>query len=690
MKQLRLMCLFGATLCSWLTGQAQTIELTNDSVATITTTAEGQIGKQNGWNYAYTDVVSSDLGSSAVKYFAVNGPINDADVNAILNNNGKKDVIALDLSSATIDHLEGAGETTDNSASKGTFYVAATNANYPLTYLALPKITSKTQTNIPTMVISPYNSVNESSDSMATWATVKYLSHIIIPEDGGYTSIDKGAFASTTLSSATDVSIIIPEGIKTIGKKAFYDCRHLTSLTLPKSLESIGDQAFCYHACKLLVFKENLKYLGKDAFITVTNDLQDVYFLGKDAPECDDDVFSSGTYKGYGGFTTITNGQDYATRETYINNGHYYCILHYRPDLTDEQLANYWDINRVYTYKDLYLGKERTWPSLEELTKASGPNSADESKVGAINGYLFDGSEMTDEQKKHIGILRFVLGRADAPVPDQPLPVRDNSWWTICLPYNLSKYEIQQYFGEETQVWKFNKVTRDYDNFKINIVFQNEISDGEDYSILAWYPYVIKPSKEFSADDKIIINKDPEIGSARTESKAATKTGSNISDTDYQWIYSFHGSCSGVAADQTGIHYHRPSACYFMGGKVVNGKTEVKFYYQNLEDTKIDGNVWNPYTCVLIPYKTSLSTQIEEDADDSFQTSTGNSTKSYITTWGDDDTDDIWTVNIVTPDDMVNGNIYNMQGQLVKANADGTDGLPKGMYIHNGKKIVVK
>ncbi len=685
MKQLRLLCLFGATMCSWLAGHAQTVELINDTIATITTTAAGQIGTQSGLSYAYADGVKSQLGKGQAKYFSVEGPINDADVNAILDNGGKNNVLTLDLSGATIDHLEEAGATSDKTESKGTFYVAAKNSNYPLIYLALPKITSTTQTNIPTFVISNYESKIEET-GIAQYATVKYLSNLIIPE--GYTSIDDGAFAYTMESAATDVSLIIPEGVKKIGNYAFSKCK-VANLTLPKSLETIGDQAFLFHKCQLLVFKENLKYLGEEAFLSSSNDLQDVYFLGKDAPECANDVFGNGPYTGWGGHTNFGD-QDYATRDNFYNNGHYFCILHYRPDLTDEQLANYWDVTREYHYKDLYLGSERTWPNQADYNKAHGPQKADDSKVGAINGYLFDGSEMTDEQKKHIGILRFVLGRADAPIPDQPLPVKDNSWWTLCLPYTLTKAEIQEYFGDETQVWKFNRVTRDYDNFKINIIFQNELSSDDDYIINAWYPYVIKPSKEFTADDKIIINKDPELGSARTNSFTATKTGSYISDTEYNWIYSFHGSCSGVASDQTGIHYHRPSACYFMGGKVVNGKTEVKFYYQNLEETQTNGNIWNPYTCVLIPYKTSLKTQLEEDADDSFKTSSGNSAKSYITTWGDEETDAIWTVNIVTPDDMVNGNIYNMQGQLVKANADSTDGLPKGMYIHNGKKIVVK
>jgi hypothetical protein len=34
------------------------------------------------------------------------------------------------------------------------------------------------------------------------------------------------------------------------------------------------------------------------------------------------------------------------------------------------------------------------------------------------------------------------------------------------------------------------------------------------------------------------------------------------------------------------------------------------------------------------------------------------------------------------------GNVFNMQGQKVSTN--GIEGLPKGMYIMNGKKYVVK
>ena len=38
----------------------------------------------------------------------------------------------------------------------------------------------------------------------------------------------------------------------------------------------------------------------------------------------------------------------------------------------------------------------------------------------------------------------------------------------------------------------------------------------------------------------------------------------------------------------------------------------------------------------------------------------------------------------------VNGNVYNLSGQLVRHNAASLDGLAHGVYVVNGKKVVVK
>ncbi len=39
---------------------------------------------------------------------------------------------------------------------------------------------------------------------------------------------------------------------------------------------------------------------------------------------------------------------------------------------------------------------------------------------------------------------------------------------------------------------------------------------------------------------------------------------------------------------------------------------------------------------------------------------------------------------------LANNNVYSINGQLVRRNADTLDNLPKGIYIVNGKKHIVK
>ena len=44
----------------------------------------------------------------------------------------------------------------------------------------------------------------------------------------------------------------------------------------------------------------------------------------------------------------------------------------------------------------------------------------------------------------------------------------------------------------------------------------------------------------------------------------------------------------------------------------------------------------------------------------------------------------------VQPVPHVDNNVYSINGQLVRSNADTLDNLPKGIYIVNGKKHIVK
>ena len=82
-----------------------------------------------------------------------------------------------------------------------------------------------------------------------TFRNCSSLTSIIIPE--GVTSIGESAFMNC--SSLT--SIIIPEGVTTIGKQAFLSCNSLTSINIPESITIIGDKAFsgCGNLRKIII-----------------------------------------------------------------------------------------------------------------------------------------------------------------------------------------------------------------------------------------------------------------------------------------------------------------------------------------------------------------------------------------------------------------------------------------------------
>lgn len=80
--------------------------------------------------------------------------------------------------------------------------------------------------------------------------------------EGLLTTINASAFYNTEL-----ISIIIPEGVKTIGCKAFYQCQYLSDISLPKSLVTIGESAFTNCSLGKIELYENLTSIGDAAFV---------------------------------------------------------------------------------------------------------------------------------------------------------------------------------------------------------------------------------------------------------------------------------------------------------------------------------------------------------------------------------------------------------------------------------------
>ena len=65
-------------------------------------------------------------------------------------------------------------------------------------------------------------------------------------------------------------SVIIPEGVVTIGEMAFWDCRSLEYVELPSTLKTIGTMAFNGTALTSVDFPEGLEKIGSSAFSSVS------------------------------------------------------------------------------------------------------------------------------------------------------------------------------------------------------------------------------------------------------------------------------------------------------------------------------------------------------------------------------------------------------------------------------------
>lgn len=87
------------------------------------------------------------------------------------------------------------------------------------------------------------------------------ITSIVIPES--VERIEESAFADCKSLE----TIVLSEGLKSIGKKAFYGCTSLNELNLPSGVEIIEEQAFenCYELSEV-VWNEQLQNVGSCAF----------------------------------------------------------------------------------------------------------------------------------------------------------------------------------------------------------------------------------------------------------------------------------------------------------------------------------------------------------------------------------------------------------------------------------------
>lgn len=492
-------------------------------------------------------------------------------------------------------------------------------------------------------------------------------------------------------------TVIIPNGYKSIGKKAFNNTT-IKHITLPNSLESIGEEAFVEcHNLKTIAFPAGLKTIGDKAFNNTK--LMDVYFLGKEAPIVGNDAFDAGTYKGNGGFVPNATDKDgnpigdikngYAERRNYINGANTFGLLHLRADLTNEQRAKYTDFTREYkvekvdesnpnsfykAFYDLYYGEMKIWP---------GSYSYNKTYDDAVAGKLWNGG--TYDKDKYMGLHKFSITVSNVYNDDTEkwkFGKKGQQWWTICVPFNMTKAQVTAVFGANTEVCKMNEVVRNKEKRRITLKFKDDqyknAASDDAIVIKAHEAYMIFPTASPTLD-LTFEGYQLEEGSPIPTIISATEEGSVTENGGYTYRFIGNYLSTWNANENNGVGkpIYMPQYTYFLGAK---GGKHV-FFYQTGTTGK-----WNPFSATVQVFKGQTNFGI----DDSFVTESGAKTASFFGTEDDSHTTGIEDVTIEAGNNPATSVVYTLDGRIAGRGQQALNGLKSGIYIVNGKKIVVR
>ena len=509
------------------------------------------------------------------------------------------------------------------------------------------------------------------------------LKQVIIPD--GVTSIGVSAFDQC--KSIT--SINIPEGCKTIKEKAFAQTC-LQAIKLPSTLESIGDNAFTdnkYITSITFPTPKTTLEIGSNAFLNCYN-LRDIYITDK-APTIKDNTFTN-TQLGHN-----PNGQNLTddgsvTIDNYRTNGQDNPIfLHYPEGKGSEYGDNEGTDNRASTY------------SLKGADENRYPKDNDEANKWYNN-------------EKHTGWAKFVFAASNSETPiDVPKQYKEDRWYTMCFPFNLTRKQIEDTFGSGTEVCDFQYVEKETigNALVYSIRFNHDlivdgvkddgtpITPGSQIITKADQPYMIHPSQKPSNGQYQITDGD-RVEYKEDENGQSVKTDKQISFKvkDGQEAGYFEGKES--AATSTDVAHVKavfqgnyeenkliPYGVFFLGGNE----------YYKIEASN-DPNRETGHLRQFTAYVQITDEEFNADkyiSDLKYYSQSNQAKIVFPSLWGEDEmsstTTAILPIHIANkPADMENARIYNLQGQLVGTGAEALKSLRRGIYIMNGKKYVVR
>lgn len=409
-------------------------------------------------------------------------------------------------------------------------------------------------------------------------------------------------------------------------------------------------------------------------------------------------------------------------------------------------------------FQDTYLGRQYIWPSQDAWRRSYVVNSLgynwngidkylptlskEDLKVLAYAGYkVADGDHPADKatgyytyddlcMMAHMGTRQFPLGNEDVNVdeepekePTYPINIKGGQWWTICVPFDMTKAQVDDVFGKDTHVCRFNKVERVVNSEKkvksIKLYFTNDVyvhkstkddkghyttstetpvADG-DIVIYAHESYMIYPTKNnddannmYNISDYTLVTGSPlptlvEANEQFTGGAKESASGEADWNKEYRFVGNYQTEVAVAASEQGNSSEEAvardiknvfvPQYSYIYAKK--NGTPKAQFWFYT--GTQM---LWGANKCVvqatargggLSDYKTYFG-------------GNGSARAKELSFFGtDDEVTGIENVEIIAGNENDTQIVYNLNGQVVNGNLNS---LQKGIYIKNGKKFMVK
>lgn len=398
-------------------------------------------------------------------------------------------------------------------------------------------------------------------------------------------------------------------------------------------------------------------------------------------------------------------------------------------------------------YQDTYLGEQYIWPSQAQFTRAY---------ATASNGLCWDGvtkypadddieSYLTEDdiatleyagykigtgegeyskadlaKLAHIGTRQFVLANADSNVdkdeekePEYNIVMKPGQWWTLCVPFNMTRKQVLDTFGADTQLYFFYQVERHTTNGKNSILLKftkdalnYSSTDGEgnkmkgedgkwlyeqmepivdDNEVVIWAheSYMIKPMNGQDSDKDatfVVKNYAPVVGNPLPTIVDAIGT-DQLQNDDYSKEYRFVGNYLGSTDNNKVVI---PQYSYVYGKTTKDPTYKFRFYTGKT-------SVWKPNKSLvqsqdrqggLLDYNNFFGADKSSTLPTSAKQASIFGEENFGETTGIDDVTIIAGNEVLTP-------IFTLDGKMVSANGS-VDGLAKGVYVKAGKKFVVK